>query len=702
MICVAWGILWAMSEGAFRASSGESALLILSSVAASLPLIVGLLVVGMFWDRFWARPVAAWQLSAAFMHNVWVVGFTAFAALSLWAAGNFALTMLINPQIQQPYFESALGALVSVGLFVGIAFLAPVFVGIAQKIAHFVVRRRLNSGRWKRIWSVVMLAVVAATLLEIQRVDVLQRLPWVYVVGPVVGFGLAAVGAKLWRPKTPRPFRVAFGVAILHLGLMLLPSSMAHVRQDISADPSYAAAQIRVLLKITDFDQDGESALYAGSDCAGFDANRSTKAFDVPDNGIDDDCDGVDASSANWPKSGSNFVEHPAPERLPHILMVTTDALSYTHTNLGGYAQNVTPRLKEFADESVSFTRAYSNAPTTYMSLPIIHTGLPYTDLTVTRGRKNGDYPFGLDKNTPTLAAQLKKLGYHTIFIPGHRYFLDTNFEGIATGFDEVETDAPMGFAHSAGRVTSRVIDRLRDATQRTFIWVHYFDHHEPYLRSRTSKEFPVPPGPLGTKVSNYDSEVEATDREWGRLFNFVRKKPDDYIVVFTSDHGESFDELHRIKPHSHCIRTSETHVPLVFYVPGQKPGQIDGLAAHMDIAPTLLNLLGVKPSEAMAGESLVPSIFRGEKPQKGAIFQSYYDPRRTDPKTAFMQYGAVNEHYLYFRDLDNSVTAVFDANDPLQKTPVADPSKAQNLRQFAEHTYHGQTKDPKGLFNRK
>ncbi len=695
-------------EAAYRVCQSETGSLLLLSPIVGLPLILALALSGFVLFSIWRAPLTR-GLAYAGKHRetipTAVVTFTVLAAI--WAGVSYRATILINSKIQQAYFETTLSVATSLALLLAVGLFAPLIWRLVGKFfQRFFFSLRPKVRGFTRL--VVGLGFVAAAVilyrLAHHRADMLQRLPWVYVFPPVAALLVTLAFHKIGLLKKKSVYGALSLLVVGHLVFVFLPPDYASFRNTVNASPSLARLQLKTLIKASDVDRDGKSSIYMGQDCRPLDPEGGPSAYDIPDNGIDEDCDGLDSSAALLPKLGQNFHSIKKPAKLPNILLITTDALSYDHTTPGGYKHNVTPTLDKFAAQSTAFTRAYAVAPTTYMSMPMTQTGYWYPQIKITSGANNGGYPFGLSVDNETLATRLKALGYRTVFVPGQRYFGKENWPGLATGFDEVDMKGTTKFAHAAIPATNRVLAHLQeDSDKPVFIWVHYFDHHEPYFMPSGGKQFPVEEGPLGEKISKYNSEVERTDREWGRLFEYVEDQPvEDTIVIFTSDHGEAFDEKHLLKAHSHCIRASETHVPLYIQTPFQRGVKIDGLASHLDLVPTILNLLGKKPPDDMPGESLVPALVDGKSPEKQAVFVSFYDPRSMDAKKAFLQYGAQGLNYLYFRNQEDVFTSLTEATDPEGNTsiPMQNSGEPYMLKLYADTMFHKLQDKPAALFN--
>ena len=131
---------------------------------------------------------------------------------------------------------------------------------------------------------------------------------------------------------------------------------------------------VSALQKATDLDRDGYSSILGGGDCDDFDRDVHPGAFDWPDDGIDQDCNGHEATLAATPIAPFAAVPASLPPDL-NVVLITIDALRADHVGAYGYARPTTPRLDQLARESALFVDAWSHAPSTRYSIPAILTG---------------------------------------------------------------------------------------------------------------------------------------------------------------------------------------------------------------------------------------------------------------------------------------------------------------------------------------
>jgi choline-sulfatase len=181
-----------------------------------------------------------------------------------------------------------------------------------------------------------------------------------------------------------------------------------------------------------------------------------------------------------------------------------------------------------------------------------------------------------------------------------------------------VETDADAG----AGAVLNGDVDGgaplqapekpKEKEKRRFFAWFHYFDPHAQYVPHEGAPDFGPPKGTQASRMI-YDQEVWYTDKHIGRVLDYVASQPwgEDTAIIVTADHGEAFYE-HGMLFHGAEIWNELIRIPLLVYVPGADPRRVLANRSSIDIAPTILDLLGAKIPEGdeLRGKSLLADVY--------------------------------------------------------------------------------------------
>ena len=289
-----------------------------------------------------------------------------------------------------------------------------------------------------------------------------------------------------------------------------------------------------------------------------------------------------------------------------NILLVTIDTLRADHVGAYGNTHGLTPTIDRLAAEGLRVATTYAHVPLTLPSHTALMTGTyPF----VNGVRDNGSFRF--DGSRPTLATTLKAAGYRTgAFVSA--FVLDARF-GLNAGFDIY--DDKFG-SRSAGGALS-VLERPADATLAAatswiagagpggaappwFAWVHLYDPHEPYD--------PPEPQRSAFAADPYAAEVAFADEQLGEALDLLKSRGQlaNTLVVVTADHGESLGE-HQERTHGLFAYDATLRVPLVVWAPpAVTPGVLTGPARLVDVAPTVLDLVGVA-APAGQGQSLWP-----------------------------------------------------------------------------------------------
>jgi arylsulfatase A-like enzyme/Flp pilus assembly protein TadD len=278
-----------------------------------------------------------------------------------------------------------------------------------------------------------------------------------------------------------------------------------------------------------------------------------------------------------------------------NVLLITIDTLRADR--LGSYGGRVpTPTLDALAGRGLRFTRAYAHAPMTLPSHASILTGLTPPGHGV---RNNGS--FTLAGSHRTLATMLKSAGYRTGAFVGS-FVLDARF-GLSQGFDVYDDYYGEGSGLlDFGFVQRRAPDVLRAAehfilppTTKYFAWVHLFDPHTPY------------DAPVHRVDDPYDNEIAYTDAQLGSFLHRLSASGalDRTLIVVTADHGEGVGD-HGEDTHGLFAYEPTLHVPLIVLGPGIQAAVSEAWVSHVDVVPTVMDLLGLEVPGTVQGRSLV------------------------------------------------------------------------------------------------
>lgn len=279
------------------------------------------------------------------------------------------------------------------------------------------------------------------------------------------------------------------------------------------------------------------------------------------------------------------------------ILLITADTLR--PDALGWIAgANSTPALDAFALGGVAFPAAVAPAPLTLPS----HTSMFSGYIPRRHGVRDNHQVVG--SAPPLLAERLAAAGYDTAAVISG-FPLSAGF-GLDRGFlhysDEFTAGDGAWLERPAAETAAAAGAILGELRSPWFLWVHFYDPHYPY----------VPPEEFAAEGfrAGYDGEVSYVDREVGRLLDKARAaSPEDLLSVFTADHGEALGE-HGENTHGFFVYDDTMLVPLVFHWPGHiEPARRSESVRLVDLAPTLLDLIGLEPFRDVDGVSLRPLL---------------------------------------------------------------------------------------------
>ncbi len=333
----------------------------------------------------------------------------------------------------------------------------------------------------------------------------------------------------------------------------------------------------------------------------------------------------------------------PATESRPNILILVADTLRADHLSGYGYQRATTPRIDRFAAEGQLFLDAYSSSSWTLPSHASLLTGRRVHEHQA--GREGHPY---LDRKFPTLAEVLGEAGYVSggfvanTFWCGRQTGLDRGFVHYEDFYGKpgdalartvlgrmmaYEVLPHVGFLDipgrkSAGDINDHILRWIDSVGDRPFfVFANYMDVHGPYIPPPSydghfagrpleqrwgskidvgALESNVTAGPevLRGWIDRYDESLLYLDEQVGHLLDELARRGvlDNTIVIFTSDHGESFGE-HNLKYHGHSLYQEQIRIPLVVrFPPGISAGKRDPQPVALEQIPRLIaELVGLK-----------------------------------------------------------------------------------------------------------
>ena len=397
----------------------------------------------------------------------------------------------------------------------------------------------------------------------------------------------------------------------------------------------------------------------------------------------------------------------------PNILFIMPDQLRAQALGCMGNSDVKTPNIDRLAAEGMLFKQTFANTPVCCPARANLLTGK--------YAHRNGMVAndLRLRETETTLAELLKQAGYQTGFIgkwhldggprepgyvpPGerrqgfdfwaahecsHRHF-DNHY------FRDDPTPIKLGKYEAEGW-TDIAVEFLRAQASRSqpfFLMLQTGPPHDPY-KAPPQYEAMYDPAKLtmrpnwkeGTRmgsrqdIASYYAQVTAVDDQVGRLLRTLKelKLDEDTIIVLTSDHGDMLGSqglrLKR-KPWEESIR-----VPgIVRYPRRVKAGQqTEAFLTHVDLAPTLLSLCGLKPTREMQGRDLSRLILGQPQEVPDSAYFQIFGPYQGD-ETPDGWRGVRTARYMYARHRTKPWVLYDLTNDPdEQKNLVADPSFAR------------------------
>lgn len=328
--------------------------------------------------------------------------------------------------------------------------------------------------------------------------------------------------------------------------------------------------------------------------------------------------------------------------RQPNIVIVHWHDLG---THLPAYGHDVqAPHADKLAAQSTVFTRCFSASPLCSPARGALWTGR-YPHSNGLQGLTHRGWEYNEDERT--LPMYLGEAGYHTALIGLQHESRDER----RLGFDE-RVECGRNYAADVADAASSWLDGRTEEDAPFLLVCGMLEVHREWpaerypRRSGRSRDVPdyLPDNDHTREdLAGFEGAIAVADDGLGVILQALERNQlsDDTIVIFTTDHGAPFPRA------KSTLYDPGVHVALMARLPSwlgaPAPRQEPGLVSHVDLVPTLLDLLGIEVPDNVQGTSFAATLTDSAPTARDAVFleKTYhadYDPIRA-VRTASYKY---------------------------------------------------------------
>lgn len=280
-----------------------------------------------------------------------------------------------------------------------------------------------------------------------------------------------------------------------------------------------------------------------------------------------------------------------------NVVLISVESLSADYLGTYGNKENLTPYLDKLAKDSLVFDKIFATGTRTVRGLDALSIGTPPIPGQAIVHRPNSDH-------LATIGEKLRAQNFETYFIYGgygvfdnmNNYFRSNNYQVIdRTDFDPktIQTENVWGVDdESLFNNAIKQFDEVTKTNKPFFAHIMTTSNHRPYT---------FPEGKIDLPQGKRAGAVKYTDYAIGQLIKNAQNKPwfKDTLFVIVADHCSSVAGKTKLP-------VAKYHIPLFFYAPDLlAAGHYTRMASQIDIAPTILDVLGAKGSQSFYGQSL-------------------------------------------------------------------------------------------------
>jgi len=292
--------------------------------------------------------------------------------------------------------------------------------------------------------------------------------------------------------------------------------------------------------------------------------------------------------------------------RPKNVMLVVLESVGSKHLHVCGSPYNTTPNMDRLRADGVVFPNTFAPNPrTTHALVSVLGSLYPRLDAKVITRH----FP---DVRCDALSSVLHRNGYRTaVFASGgwtyeneEAFLAHRHFEVMLNGLDIGTRIEGSSWGTDDGRLLPRVLNWIDRNDSRPFFAMWWtINAHHPYVSPQPRKRFVV-----DEPLNKYLNAVAYNDRLVGQLVDGLRKRGlfESTLVVVVGDHGEAFGE-HDHRFHGEEVYEEDVRVPVMLIHPGlpHRGEVLHRIGGQVDVAPTIADVLGLKPGRTWQGRSL-------------------------------------------------------------------------------------------------
>ena len=345
-----------------------------------------------------------------------------------------------------------------------------------------------------------------------------------------------------------------------------------------------------------------------------------------------------------------------------NVVVVIMESMTGYNMQYCGNSENLTPELNTLFNNSLSFTKFYSDGIHTFNGIYSSLFGMPSLPNRHHLKDLNNQQEYG------GIARALNKNNYQTIYFTSHDEQFDNAGGFLASnGFTKImsQKDYAMNEVLNALGIPDHVLFNESIKNLNT-LYINHRPFFAAILTASNHGPYEIPPG-ISFKPRSKDIRkqlVEYADWSVGQLIQSCKKQPwfDSTIFIFTGDHGAVVGDKD--------VNLSYHRVPLIVYAPSVfTPSTCDSLGGQVDIFPTIMGILNLPYTNNSFGIDLL-------KESREFITFSYDD-----------NYGSFSKYDYFINRKDNRRLYLINS-EAKECREVKNPERMDSMQNFTQAVF--------------